>query len=98
MDSMERQINLGVLGQESILAIQSVSSKGSGIVIANFKTDNQECSFPFEDDHNYCLMIDSADAAWGGPGSLMPAKAKSNDKCPMRPLSIAAYHKSSGGN
>ncbi len=77
---------------EPLLIIQKETSEATMVTVANF--GNQICHymFPFNDG-SYVKVVDSADTAWLGPGSVLPVRAEFGDEHTICPLSMSVFLK-----
>ena len=74
----------------TLLVIQKMTSDSTLVTVANFGKKKDSYSFPCGGGL-YRKVLDSADAAWFGPGSVLPEKANLGDKHIISPLSIAVF-------
>ncbi len=82
--------------QGNILFIHKQLEASEAIVIANFSKDPAGYTFPFEDG-NYLKVLDSADKAWAGPGSTLPASAVRGDSHQIGGFNLAVFFKEPSG-
>jgi hypothetical protein len=60
------------------------------LIVANFSKQNNQYSFSGSGGE-YIKILDSADTAFFGPGSILPRTAKLKDKHVISPLSMAVF-------
>jgi maltooligosyltrehalose trehalohydrolase len=75
---------------ELLLSIQKENLESTMLIVANFSKQNNQYSFP-GGEGSYVKILDSADAAFSGPGSTLPRIAKLEDKHVICPLSMAVF-------
>ena len=88
----DRQIKQVIVGNGNVLLVEKQTESSGAAVIANCSNQDAEFTFPFEG--AYVKVLDSADAAWGGPGSSLPNSAVAGDKHVLSGFCFAVYLKS----
>jgi maltooligosyltrehalose trehalohydrolase len=88
----DRQIKALFRQGEKLLFIQKSDGKAEAGVVANFSNETCIYAFPFEGGV-YTKILDSTDGAWGGPGAILPNKAKAGDNHTVPPFTFAVYLK-----
>jgi hypothetical protein len=89
------KIRFNVSKDGTLLVIQKKTSDSILITVANFGKKEGSYTFPCSGGL-YRKVLDSADVAWFGPGSLLPEKANLGDRHIICPLSLAVFCKSEG--
>ncbi len=86
-----RQIKAIPNEDKKLLFIQRNEADFTGCIIINFSKAPQKIDFPFKGE--YEKILDSADAAWDGPGVSLLEKAAFGDKQVIQGYNMAVYFK-----
>lgn len=84
------RIKFHVSKDESLLVIQKKTPDFIMVSVANFGKKEGNYGFPCSGGL-YWKVLDSADIAWSGPGSGLPATASLGDRHTICPLSMAVF-------
>jgi maltooligosyltrehalose trehalohydrolase len=84
------KVKFFVSEEKKLLTIQRQTSNFIVAIIANFGSCEAQYRFPCRGG-KYVKMMDSADACWDGPGSILPAKTRFGDEHVICPLSLSVY-------